>query len=524
MSLRLRIIRHGPNDERGFGLIVGLVAAIAVVALAVLIVNEAVDQSWLVVALSAFGLLWLFGPLLMPGVGPILQPEWFRLLPYTPSRIARYLAPSEMISVGTCITLVALTSLTVVATKYGIGIVTVSIVAIITQLYFLVWLGRLASVATARLLRTTAGAIITAFQMSTLLAVSFAGWVPIAAVVLPDLGQGDTSIVTPETPGAVPSIIENGLSALPTGWGVASVTNAIDRMTLLEVTMPIVGLLIGGMIFQIAWVALTAYTLRQPPARTESNIRARPHIFSQARPNSAVWAVVVKELHTWFRDPHRRLRLWHAWLTPLLMILIIAPTGWSWALPFIGIAAATLAGMVAVNTYSLDGTALWQLLTTPKSLAADVWGRQIALLLLLGIPIIIGTIILAIISQSAFGIIAVSITIFSLAFACVTTTFTSLLIPSIGSDARERISLLRSSGNATGAEYTVCTAIIAAAIAYGFVVSNVNLDTSWFYSIAISITLGLGVLLGLTPLVVRYIGRAGSGLLLAMIASDNGRR
>ncbi|MGN9788118.1 hypothetical protein ACTMTF_42350 [Nonomuraea sp. ZG12] len=42
-----------------------------------------------------------------------------------------------------------------------------------------------------------------------------------------------------------------------------------------------------------------------------------------------VAAVISRELVTWLRDPARGVELRSAWLTPLLMTLIIAFTGWS---------------------------------------------------------------------------------------------------------------------------------------------------------------------------------------------------
>ncbi|MEV3984375.1 hypothetical protein [Nonomuraea sp. NPDC049758] len=42
--------------------------------------------------------------------------------------------------------------------------------------------------------------------------------------------------------------------------------------------------------------------------------------------------------------------------------------------------------MVAIHTYALDGTAPWQLLTTPGALQADLHGRMAAWALLFGLP------------------------------------------------------------------------------------------------------------------------------------------
>lgn len=95
MSLRWRVIRRGPNDERIFGLIAGLIAAAGVIAVAALVRAGHLDPGWLAVALSAFGMTWLLGPVLLPGLAPILDPQWFRTLPRAPRCIAREMSPAR---------------------------------------------------------------------------------------------------------------------------------------------------------------------------------------------------------------------------------------------------------------------------------------------------------------------------------------------------------------------------------------------------------------------------------------------
>lgn len=113
---------------------------------------------------------------------------------------------------------------------------------------------------------------------------------------------------------------------------------------------------------------------------------------------------------------------------------------WSWALPFIGVMAAAVAAMAAVNNYALDGTALWQLLTTPKAVRSDVAGRQLAWMLIFGIPILIGTTLLCLVSQSPLWVIALGMTFAATGAACGAAPLFSLLMPAIGADARDRVS------------------------------------------------------------------------------------
>lgn len=520
-SLRWRIIRHGPHDERGFGLVAGLVAAAGAITVAVLAGSGSIDQSWLTVAVSIFGLTWLLGPLLLPGSVPILNPEWFRTLPRKPVRIAREMTASEVIGVGPVITVTALSSLVVIAVPHGVAALAVAVVAMLAQAFFLLWLGRCAAAAVARLLRTTLGTWIAAVQMAVLLALSFAGWVPLFAVILPDLGAGGRTIVIPSTPGAVPEAIEVALLALPTGWGLAAVNAALAQQSVLAVTVPVLGLIGGGLLLRTVWVAITARTLRQPPARALSNVSAgRTAQWQIPAMGGPVAAVLTREVKTWLRDPHRRLALGHAWLTPVLMVLVVAPTGWSWALPFIGVMAAAIAAMAAVNTYALDGTALWQLLTTPGAIRADVAGRQLAWLLLLGVPTIAGTAVLSVASQSPLSAVAVGMTLAATGVAGAGAPLFSLLIPAIGLDARERVSTAHDAGNPAGGQWTVFAAVAAGAAIPVVLAHLIGGGSSWSAPIGLGGGVGIAALVVLTPVTRRYLHRRGPALLAAMAAGD----
>ncbi|GAA2362227.1 hypothetical protein GCM10009854_47290 [Saccharopolyspora halophila] len=517
-ALRWRIIRHGPNDERGFGLITGLVAAAGVLALAVLARTGTLHPSWLTVGISAFGLTWLLGPILLPGSAPILDPQWFRTLPRRPSRIAREMAAGEAIGVGTVITAVALSGMLVIAAPHGPVALIVAVLAVVAQLLFLLWLGRCATAAVSRLLRSTLGMWVAAFQMSALLAISFAGWVPVVALVLPNLGEGGTELVTPQVSGAVPAAIENALLALPTGWGLAAVDAASPPKSWFA-AVPILGLVVAGAALRRLWIALTAHTLRRPPARARSNVTARAAAFGP-RDGGAVRAVATREIKTWLRDPHRKLGLGHAWLTPLLMIFLVAPSGWSWALPFIGVMAAALGAMVAVNTYALDGTALWQLLTTPGAVDADVRGRQLAWLLLFGAPGLVLTVLLCLASGSPLWAVALGMTLAATGAACSAAPLCGVLMPALGADARDRVSTADNSGNSAGAEYAVFTAVAAAAAVPVVLAQLSGAGGIWPAHLALGSAAGAALALVLSRLTSRYLGRTGPALLSAMAAGD----
>lgn len=517
MSLRWRVIRRGPNDERVFGLISGLIAAAGVIAVAALTRAGELDPGWLAVAISVFGLTWVLGPVLLPGVAPILDSQWFRTLPRPPVRIAREMAVSEAMSVGTVITTAALFSIVVVAAPHGPGVIAVALLAVGAQMFLLLWLGRCVSALVARLLRSAWGIRTAVLQMSALLALSFAGWVPLFARVLPDLGDGDVTIHTPPTADIVPEPLVTTLLALPTGWGLAAVNAAMSGATPAAIAAPLVGALACALLLRRTWIELTARTLRQPPRIARSGISARERRrVNVAWPDSEVGAVVMREVKTWFRDPHRRLGLGHAWLTPVLMVVLVAPSGWEWALPLIGVVAAAIAAMAAVNTYALDGTALWQVLTTPRGVRADVIGRQVAWMLLFGAPVIAGTVLLSLVSGSQLGTLALGMTLAAVGAGCAAAPLLSALMPAIGADARNRVATSDNAGNPAGAQWTIFTAVAIAAIVPFIPAGFTATAPSSASHLAIGAIVGSLLLLLLLPVTCAYVERWGPALVSAM--------
>lgn len=560
-GLRWRIIRHGPHDERGFGLVAGGVVAAGLVLLARQSTTGTIDPGWVVVALTAFGLTWLLGPVLLPGAAPIVDPQWFRILPRRPGRIAGAMAVSEPMSVGTVVTAIALVGIVVLGLPYGPLVTAVAVVAALAQLFFLLWLGRCSAAVVGVLLRSTSGIWVAAVQMSLLLAVSFAGWVPVAALVLPRFAEGDAEVVVPSTTvlTSVPPQVVDVLLALPTGWGPAAVYAGAGSAPLVTVLAPVLGLLLSGAVLCALWIVLTSHTLRTPPARTRSTItiRARSGVGVSARAEStrvsapggtsavsatpAVWAtsalsaVVMREVKTWFRDPQRSLELRHAWLTPVLMLAIIVPTNWWWALPFVGVMAAVIAAMVAVNTYALDGTALWQLLTTPGAIRADVRGRQLAWMLLFGAPVIAGTAVLCFTTSSPFWDAALGATLAAVGAGCGAAPLMGVLMPAIGADARDRVATGHNVGNAAGGQFTVFPLVAGIALLPPILVHQVLLPQfveehgagqpmwGWIVHLIVGIVCGALACVVFDRLTLTLLRNRGPALLTALSARDSSR-
>lgn len=512
-ALKLRLFRNGPHNERVFSLVAGLVLAALVIAGASC---GLIGEGWIAVALTVWGGMWLFGPLAQPRHDPsVISREWLRGYPVRPWRLARDLSWTELLGVGPLITLACLLSLVVLAAPGGPVATAIAVVAVLAQLYLLIWAGKTVAALAAWLLQTPAGTTLAAAQTAIMLALSFAGWVPVAAWLLPRLGEGDTSLVT----GWPPAPMIDVLAALPTGWGYGATVAARDGAGPGAILLPLAALLSVGALLQLSWIALTARALRRPPRQARPRRPAVPgRQMSVPFTTPQVSAVVGRELATWLRDPARGVELRSAWLTPPLMALIIALSGWSWALPLMGPAAAVFGAMVAINTYALDGTALWLLLTTPGALKADVRGRMAAWALLFGVPSIALAAVLQAATGSPLGAAAVGGAIAAAAAGCALAPLLALVMPAVGADARERVYPGQQAGDATGGQMTIFPAALLAAVLPG-VVGAVTGGLWWVTALA-AVFLAAAVLCITPALTLRLLQRRGTALLDAMAARD----
>ncbi|TDD57242.1 hypothetical protein E1286_00520 [Nonomuraea terrae] len=505
-ALKLRLFRNGPHNERAFSLVTGLLLAALVVAGASPAVRGVVGESWIALALTVWGGMWLFGPLAQPRHDPsVISREWLRGYPIRPWRLARALSWTELLGVGPLITLACLLSLVVLAAPGGPVAVAIAVVAVVAQLYLLVWAGKTVAALASWLLQTRAGMTLAAVQTAVMLAVSFAGWVPFAAWLLPRLGEGEADLATPSL-GRLPEPVVDVLAALPTGWGYGAVVAARDGAGPGAVVLPMAALALGALL-QLGWIALTARALRRPPRRATPLRPAGPgRGLSLPFVSPQVSAVVARELATWFRDPARGVELRSAWLTPPLMAAIIALTDWSWALPLVGPAAAVFGAMVAINTYALDGTALWQLLTTPGALKADVRGRMAAWALLFGAPSVVLAAVLWAVTGSPLGGAAVCGAVAATAVGCAAAPLLAVVMPAVGTDARDRVYPGQQAGDPTGGQMTIFPVVALAAVA----------GSLWWAALLPA----AAVLYAAPALTLRLLRRRGTGLLDAMASRD----
>ena len=228
--------------------------------------------------------------------------------------------------------------------------------------------------------------------------------------------------------------------------------------------------------------------------------------------------MVARELATWLRDPARGVELRSAWLTPPLMAIIIAFTDWQWALPLTGPALAVFGAMVAINTYALDGTALWQLLVTPGAVKADVRGRMVAWALLFGVPSVALAGVLWAATGSPLGHAAVFGAISAAAVACAAAPLLAVVMPAVGTDARARVYPGQRAGDPTGGQMTIFPVVVLAAVLPGVVGAASGL----WWATALTALLLAAATLSLTPtLTVRLLRRRGTALFAVMAGGES---
>ncbi|RJL22068.1 hypothetical protein [Bailinhaonella thermotolerans] len=517
LGLKGRILTHGPNEERGFALCVGLVLAGGVIWLAR---SPLVHPDWVLAALAGWGLMWIIGPLTQAGAhGGVLRTEWFRLLPARPREVARAWLPSEFAGVGPLVTLIALAAIVVYAAPAGGLAVAVAVVAVAGQLAVLVLLSKTMVLLIGGVMRTRFGVEVAAFQMSLMLAIAFAGWIPFAAPVVPGPGQrGAPFDLLALAKSGLPAGVVDVLTWSPVGWGMGAARAAVAG-DLGGAAVFLALLVVLAVALAALWRVLMVRRLSLPPSRpVAATGGGREPYLASILGRSPVGAVAARELITWRRDPARALELRHGLLTPALMGVIAGLSGWTWALPSVGALIAMFAAMASVNLYALDGTALWQTLLTPRAIRADVRGRQLAWGLLFAVPALVWTVVsLPLTGAWWAGPVAVGAAVAGLGVGAGMIVLLGVTMPAVGMDARHRTELGQRAGDPSGQQMLLWIAVGAACAAPSLLLLLVGGDpSSWLHQlVASALIAAAGVWLPGRIAIVR-LTRGGDEFLLAL--------
>ncbi len=211
--------------------------------------------------------------------------------------------------------------------------------------------------------RQDAGTLLAAFLIS---AVAVVG--TLIGPLLERLGSGDAPLL-----GAI-------LRTLPTGWPAEAVMLAAQGSV--AAVLPLAGLVVLGFALAAWWPHLLAERLL-----SSGSARRRGHTRHHRRvlPPNAFGAVTGKELRAWIRDPNRAGFLLVAITVGIgVCVVPLLSRSTTLLLPFAGLGTVVVAAAVAGNSYGFDGPSLALVLGAADAERADVRGRQLAWLILIG--------------------------------------------------------------------------------------------------------------------------------------------
>lgn len=185
------------------------------------------------------------------------------------------------------------------------------------------------------------------------------------------------------------------LRVLPSGWAVNAAAQAAAGHILMTL-LPLVGLVAGCIALVLWWPrVLGARLLAQASSARRGHARRR-----RLLPATPTGAAVSRELRLWIRDPNRAGFLLIAAVVGLGICAVpLISRGTTLLLPFAGCGTAIIAGAVAANLYGFDGRSIAVVLDAAAE-RADVRGRQLGWLLLVGPYSVVLTVIGVIIAHS----------------------------------------------------------------------------------------------------------------------------
>jgi ABC-2 type transport system permease protein len=338
--------------------VAGLVAAAATLVVAGASFDHATDVLAAVYLMWTVG--WLFAPLLSGGGDETLRPEHFALLPLSPRQLAAGLLGAAFVGVPAIVTGVAFLGLLLHADGAHVP---VAVVVAPLQLMLVILLSRVVMAALGAVLRSRRGRdlgiLLTAVASSSGFVVNV-----LVQTFGPGLLAGESLVLS-----AV-------LRWSPPGWGTVAVT----------ASWPVALACVAGLVaVNAALLALWGVLLVRRTTRVAAAAGAvRRRSFGGVLPATPVGAVIGKELRTWARDARRRVTV-----LSIVLVGVVITVG-----PMLGGdgGPSVIGGLVLVafgcllggNLYGMDGSALWHTLVVPGAERADVRGRQVAWLLVVG--------------------------------------------------------------------------------------------------------------------------------------------
>lgn len=464
INLRFAIQRHTVGWKRRLGLTLGIVAA-ALTWAAVVAAAPAARRDVLAVALAFWLVGWLVGPILTSGAS-VLRPEYFTLLPLRHDRLGIGLLATVFVGVGVGVTTLGLLAVAGYAAMAGPWwTVVVGVLAAVLFAIGVVGLSRATYAVLGAAMRSRFGVELAAIQYGALIAAMFAGWLiiaPIVTVVPVFLAHGIGG-----TPGAV-------LAASPVGWPARAVDaaaagnlgGALGWLALLAA--------FAGVAVAVAARLLTPYVGNRTAGRGRRPLASRVLTHPARLPQTPTGAVVGKELRTWWRDPWRSLEARSSiWFGIFMALLLIGAGAGPWA-AWAGVAVTLMVSMSGANLYGQDGTALWQLVVaqSPEAIRADVRGRQVAIVIALGLPAIVLTVTVAALTSAwwlALPLLAVIVVLLGVGSGL--SAFLSVVAATPGVDPAKRVNANDAGENSMASQVALYSSLLLAGPTIAAVVS-----------------------------------------------------
>ncbi|MFD8494200.1 hypothetical protein [Amycolatopsis sp. NPDC059657] len=375
VGMKLRVMRHSLRGNRKAGTIIGgvlgLIAAIITLSYGTVSFANPGTSVDLLASIYALWLLgWILGPVMMGG-DETLRPEHFSLLPLSGRKLATGLLAASFVGVTTLVSLIAFAGLFFYGQRLGGGAALVGLVFTVLQLVLVVLMYRVVTGLLGALLSTRKGKDL-ALVLVALFALSGVGLQYLLNTLGPAIIDGRAGEFT------------SVMRALPSGWGAVAVRAAADGnwQTVLLLAAAMVVLLAGLL---LVWAKMLAWRVTRPADHGVAKSRAK-RTGRTLLPSTPLGAVVGKELLTWRRDARRRTTMFTAIIIgPAIMI---GPSLYDGSAArfasFAGVCLAFYVPLYTSNLYGLDGSGMWHTLLTPGAIRADVRGRQLAWLLIVG--------------------------------------------------------------------------------------------------------------------------------------------
>ena len=170
------------------------------------------------------------------------------------------------------------------------------------------------------------------------------------------------------------------LRSLPTGWPAEAMLLAEHGSA--AAVLPLAGLVALTLALWAWWPHVLAERLLSDGS---SRRRGRTRDRRRLLPSTAVGAVIGRELRAWIRDPNRAGFLLVAFTVGIgVCVVPLFTRSTTLLLPFAGLGTVVIAAAVAGNVYGFDGPSLALVLGTADVERAEVRGRQLAWLILVG--------------------------------------------------------------------------------------------------------------------------------------------